>query len=226
MVKQEVKFSDGTRIFYEDDNGVTQRYIEYGYSPQDIQQLNDKPFLKETIEKQVRKYNAGKYYYLRILYGIAHGFNDAQRNQLFNELKELHDKVGLEYDINTVRNYIKPTFGKYWYGNEIQCAAFFVTIYLAMLDLEENKNNYPNSLGKTMVLKSCEAVILEGKDPNSAATMFNRKKQTISNDYIFDDDNYYINNSRYEKYNGYNGFDDDTIDEAFDGRPDATWNVD
>lgn len=30
----------------------------------------------------------------------------------------------------------------------------------------------------------------------------------------------------YEKYGGYNGYDDDTIDEGFDGFPEATWNVD
>jgi hypothetical protein len=30
----------------------------------------------------------------------------------------------------------------------------------------------------------------------------------------------------YEKYNGYNDFDDDTIDNAFEGDPEATWNVD
>ena len=30
----------------------------------------------------------------------------------------------------------------------------------------------------------------------------------------------------YEKYGGYNGYDDDTIDYGFDGFPEATWNVD
>lgn len=32
--------------------------------------------------------------------------------------------------------------------------------------------------------------------------------------------------SRYEKYGGYNGYDDDTIDSAFEGDPMNTWNVD
>jgi hypothetical protein len=31
---------------------------------------------------------------------------------------------------------------------------------------------------------------------------------------------------RYSKYGGYNGWDDDAIDEAFDGDPELTWNVD
>lgn len=30
----------------------------------------------------------------------------------------------------------------------------------------------------------------------------------------------------YEKYGGYNGYDDFTIDAAFEGDPEATWNVD
>lgn len=38
-----------------------------------------------------------------------------------------------------------------------------------------------------------------------------------------DDDSY---TPSYDKYNGYNDFDDDTIDQAFEGDPDATWNVD
>ncbi len=221
MVKKEIKFSDGTRIFYEEVNGITQRFIEYAYSPYEKLQLKKEPYLKELLDKQVRKHNAGKYYYLKILQGIMYGLNDAQRNQLHNELKELHNMVGQEYDISTVRNYIKPTFGKYWRGNEIQCAAFFVTIYLAMLDLEQNKAQYPKSLGKTMVLSSCEAVIIWGKDPIDAATMFEKKKNDIADDYVD-----WESGSRYEKYNGYNGYDDDTIDEAFDGYPEATWNVD
>ncbi len=40
---------------------------------------------------------------------------------------------------------------------------------------------------------------------------------------FFGDDSY---RPSYEKYNGYNGWDDDTIDQAFDGDPEATWNVD
>lgn len=40
-------------------------------------------------------------------------------------------------------------------------------------------------------------------------------------------DNYYESEGRsYEKYGGYNGYDDDTIDYGFDGYPEATWNVD
>ena len=150
--------------------------------------------------------------------------DEKQRSQLYSELKALHDKVGMKYDSNIVNKSILQTFGKYCRGNEIKCTAFFTTIYLAMLDLEENKEQFPQSLGKTMVLASCGAIINWGKDPNEAATMFNRKRETISNDYCDDGNDDY--NCRFEKYGGYNDFDDDTIDEAFDGFPEATWNVD
>ena len=42
--------------------------------------------------------------------------------------------------------------------------------------------------------------------------------------WYYDESDRYV--SRYDKYNGYNGFDDDTIDNAFEGDPSATWNVD
>lgn len=221
MVRKEITFSDGTRIFYEEKNGILQRYIEYAITPHEKREIKEKPFLKSLIESSSRKHNVGKYYYLKVLHGIIYGLDDTQKTQLYTDLKALHDRAGTEYDSNIINKDFLRTFGKYWSGNEVQCAAFFTTIYLAMLDLEENKAQYPKSLGKTMVLRSCEAIIIWGKDPNDAATMFERKKETISNNYDNSE-----NDSRYEKYNGYNGYDDDTIDEGFDGFPEATWNVD
>jgi len=47
-------------------------------------------------------------------------------------------------------------------------------------------------------------------------------------DLDFDDSEYDFDNSKsgYEKYGGYNGYDDGTIDNAFEGDPENTWNVD
>lgn len=224
MVEQEIKFNDGTRIFYEVVNGMVQRFIEYSYSPKEMEQIKNNPQIKSAFDSKVRKWNCGKYYYLNVLFGITCGLNESQKHQLYNELKELHDTVGTQYDPHIRNKDFLTTFGKYWKGNEKQCAAFFVTIYLAMLDLEDGKKDYPNSLGKTMVLKSCEAVILKNVDYKKAATMFERKKDILSYDSDYYD--YSEGDSRYEKYNGYNGYDDDTIDIAFDGHPEATWNVD
>lgn len=43
------------------------------------------------------------------------------------------------------------------------------------------------------------------------------------NSYYFDN---YEEDDNYSKYGGYNGYDDETIDEAFDGDPSLTWNID
>ena len=220
MVEKEIRFSDGTRIFCEEEEGIMNRFIEYGYSPFEKKQIEKNPQLKGLFDKKVRKCKCGKYFYLGVLSGIACKLNDNQRQQLYNELKELHDKVGQEYDPSIINQVFLHTFGKYHRGNEIQCAACFVTIYLAMLDFEVGKKNYPHSLGKTIVLRSCEAVILKNVDYKEAATMFDRKKDTQSYDYDYSEDD-----SRFEKFNGYNGYDDDIIDEGFDGFPKATWNV-
>ena len=223
MIQKEFNFSDGTRIFYEETNGKIQRFIEYSYSPYEKEMIRNNPKMKNFIDSKVKKYNAGKYYYLDILYSIACELDTKQKNQLYNDLKILHDRVEIGNDSSIINKDFLRTFGRYSLENQIQCAAFFSTIYLAMLDLEETKNDYPNSLGKTMVLKSCEAVILKGIDPQVAATMFERKRKDTSY-YSWDEDCNCVD-SPYEKYNGYNGYDDNTIDEAFDGCPKATWNV-
>jgi hypothetical protein len=224
MIQKEIEFKDGTRIFYEEANGRVQRVIEYALSPQEKEKIKNNPILKKIIESKRRKYNAGKYYYLDVLRSSICEMDDSQRIQLYNDLKNLHDRTSSVYDSGIINRNFFYTFGKYWPNNEHQCAAFFTTIYLAMVDWEQDKSKYSHSLGKTMVLKGCEAVILKGVAPKIAATMFERKHNNISDDYW--EGNYEIGDSPYEKYNGYNGYDDDTIDIGFDGHPEATWNVD
>lgn len=64
-----------------------------------------------------------------------------------------------------------------------------------------------------------------------------RKPAVLLSDYIPEEktsysDNYYYDNydddydNGYSKYGGYNGYDDDTIDSAFEGDPELTWNID
>ena len=111
MVRKGIKFSDGTRIFYEDANGFTQRFIEYAYSPQEKREMQEKPYVKSIIQSSVRKYNAGKYYYLKILFGISHGLDFEHKQQLYSELKTLHDSVGQEYDSKIINEDFKLVFG-------------------------------------------------------------------------------------------------------------------
>lgn len=53
------------------------------------------------------------------------------------------------------------------------------------------------------------------------------KSESRQSSYDYDDDydDDYERQS-YSKYGGYNGFDDETIDSAFEGMPEATWNID
>jgi len=221
MVRKEIKFKDGTRIYYEGTDENLYRYIEYSYTPKEREQIEKHPELQSIICSKVRKYKADRFYYLDVLYGIACKLNADQRRILYAKIKKVHDEAGNQYNPNIIKNF-PDMFREYWPESGIQCAEFFVTIYLSMVDLEDGKKDYPHSLGKTMVLRSCEAVILKNTDPRDAAVMFKRKQKVE-----YDDELAYIGeDSPYAKYNGYNGYDDDTIDEAFEGDPIATWNVD
>lgn len=52
------------------------------------------------------------------------------------------------------------------------------------------------------------------------------EKISYSDDYYDSNDDDYDYGNRYSKYGGYNGYDDDAIDDAFDGDPSLTWNCD
>ena len=49
------------------------------------------------------------------------------------------------------------------------------------------------------------------------------KSESRQSSYAYDDD---YERPSYSKYGGYNGFDDETIDSAFEGMHEATWNID
>lgn len=224
MVDKEYTFSDGTRIFNEKKNGRFQRFIEYSYTQEQIEMMKKSPNMEKVLSHYIRKYNAGKYYYLNVLWGISASLDQDGKIQLYKKLKDVHDKIGIVNESNILNQVFVSLFGKYYGLTEIHGAAFFATIYLAMLDCEEWKKDHPDSIGKTLVLKSCEAVILNNVDYEVAAQMY-RKKTRYASDVYWDD--YYFNHeSPYGEYNGYNDYDDDTIDIAFDGHPEATWNVD
>lgn len=60
---------------------------------------------------------------------------------------------------------------------------------------------------------------------NEYPNIFPEEDDDEDNDYDYNEIGNNLD-SKYEKYGGYNGYDDETIDEAFEGDPSNTWNVD
>ncbi len=82
--------------------------------------------------------------------------------------------------------------------------------------LEEKESDYKRTDDNVQFKKP--SVVLSDRIPEP--------KERNSYDYGYD--SYYDNDNDgpYSKYGGYNGWDDNTIDEAFDGNPELTWNID
>lgn len=97
-----------------------------------------------------------------------------------------------------------------------------------------DKYGFINSTGVLIVpceYDKVESHFIEGEGKlikGNTVYVFNRSGEIVSNHYLEkeSDSNWAGNSSSYSKYGGYNGFDDQTIDEAFDGNPELTWNVD
>lgn len=75
----------------------------------------------------------------------------------------------------------------------------------------------------------CEKMIVKSEVRNAWQIKENEmniyvlENEGVGNDYSAWDDDYGRSG---EKYGWYNGWSDDVIDDAFDGDPEATWNVD
>ena len=82
--------------------------------------------------------------------------------------------------------------------------------------LEEEK--YDNERTENQSPFKEPSVILSDRIP--------KPKENNSYDYGYDSYRDDDDEGPYSKYGGYNGWDDNTIDEAFDGNPELTWNID
>lgn len=200
MIQQKLKWKDGSRIYYDKDlDNCVRRCVEF------------------SSGHKVK--NAGKYYYLKELERFRNNNNKDVIVSIYNDLKAIHAKVTSSYDHNLEKE-LCNRFSKYGANTPV----FFSIIYLAMLDMESSgiKSKWK---GKDIVLKSCKAVMLDNMGYEEAAIMFQKKPLSAKEDYYESDDTYNDWPS-YEEYGGYNDYDDDTIDIAFEGDPTATWNVD
>ena len=103
------------------------------------------------------------------------------------------------------------------------------------LDLEAPDELIPcHENGEVWLLKTDEIIKSDGDDiqnsykekETSVIILSDEIPKSRSNgygDWFHHDDSFDDCSSRYE---GYNGYDDDTIDSAFEGNPELTWNID
>lgn len=146
MVQIELKWPDGSRIFYKKDSGgYVRRCIQYA----------DGRYVDNT----------GKYYYLKVL----ENFRDIGQ-RTYQDLEYICNITSYKYD-KMVETELCQKFRNCIYGEGDGTCIFMTTIYLAMVDLEEGKIN-PNWPGKRLVLDSCKAVLLDGISFEKAAVMY------------------------------------------------------
>jgi hypothetical protein len=98
------------------------------------------------------------------------------------------------------------------------------------------KGNISQYAGKFTTITQDEKILakfnfrIEGTLDHHYSKYGNPKMKNVNDSFDRSNSSYYNDNDRYvpshEKYNAYNDFDDDTIDNAFEGDPESTWNVD
>lgn len=116
--------------------------------------------------------NVGKYYYLKVLSGIA---KMPKRVPIFkNILDWIYVNTQPFYDNTIVEMLIEQGLKL----KDVGIAPFFTIIYLSMLDLEID-SPYPIGSGKKIVYESCIAVLLKNYDFQTAANMFSKKHNTM-----------------------------------------------
>ena len=148
MIHQEVKFKDGSRIYYvTSPNGDVRRVIDYAAN---------EGMPAEYVD------NAGKYYYLKILVG----FRDIGK-LIYADIEHIYNITTNKYEhrLNVEICEIARQH-QYFLGSDV----FYTVIYLAMVDLEASKldDSWP---GKKLVLDSCRAVLLENVQYKEAANV-------------------------------------------------------
>ena len=82
------------------------------------------------------------------------------------------------------------------------------------------KNRYSTKVEKDGYTSDIDFISLNPSLPNKCQGHSQRFDN--EDNYPYDEPGW----GRYDEYGGYNGYDDYTIDSAFDGDPEATWNID
>lgn len=144
MIQKEVKFKDGSRIYYKTEHGETRRVIRFAYT-------------NEYID------NASKYFYLNALVNMR----DCGK-EVYAEIQKIYDSTTKNYDFQLVKKFCNRIRNSDYYavGDEVLLTA----IYLKMVDLEAEKvfDSWP---GKKLVLDSCKAVLIDMMPTRKAAML-------------------------------------------------------
>ena len=133
-------------------------------------------------------------------------------------------------DIQTYMEQMQPEH------SEAPCHAAFKLYEYLFADSDAGDNATLNKLAEIWETSpkeiaqhmSCVHAFLEKEYPDVLRAMpTGSKKETADTDEDDEhDDDDYFDREQYSKYNGYNDWPDQAIDEAFEGDPEATWNVD
>lgn len=154
VIEEEIKFDDGSRIYYKTDiKGNVRRVIDYAA-------IGD--YLPRYVD------NAGKYYYLKMLIG----YRD-EAMFIYHFLEYICELTTKDYPYIT-EEIIKKFKGLY----EDHSDVLFTVIYLAMVDLEASKMR-PNWRGKEIVLESCKAVLVDNMPYRDAAELHSTKMRNM-----------------------------------------------
>lgn len=105
--------------------------------------------------------------------------------------------------------------------NEDEDEWLFQLLYEELLK-NQLENNDPFEVNPTETINS----FVQGIINNSNLFVDEDLENYEDDDYEPDYDDYDNYGNSYEKYGGYNGWSDDAIDDAFEGDPENTWNVD
>lgn len=109
------------------------------------------------------------------------------------------------------------------------CILNLYTFYISIELLQELVNINPKFIVREEVTKKLKLKNYINYYTEKKNKYEPKNELDIENNYeTFKEDNYIKEKygSKYEKYNSYNGWSDDAIDDVFNGDPEATWNLD
>lgn len=184
-MKEEIKFSDGSRIYRERNNWC----VKFSLLDADKEKIKRMPEIKDLIENSSYyiPIKGNRFYYFQFLSDIAKNLPPKEKDILFDKLKWLCDVTTTHYDETIVNEDFLNKFGRYFLPSKIHSAINFVLIYLDMIECENYIMRNGRGVDKNMLLNECKAVIYENISPEIAARMYERKKEEESDDDYYED---------------------------------------